>query len=366
MGLGIGIVGLPNVGKSTLFNALTKAQNAQTANYPFCTIEPNKAVVIVSDERLNKLAGLVNPVSTIFSTIDFYDIAGLVKGASKGEGLGNQFLSHIREAKALIHIVRCFEHEDIVHVTGKINPVEDIQTVETELLLADIQTVEKKLDKLQKLLKGDKSVKDTIVCCESLLEFLNEGKPAILFPDLEKETFKQILKETGVLTAKRVIYCCNVDEDGLAVDNDYVKMVKDFASRERFEVVKISAKIEEELVGLDESERIEYLTAFGIEEGGLEKIIRKCFQMLELISFFTTRSKELRAWTIPRGTKAPQAAGVIHTDFERGFIRAEVVSYEDLIKYGSEAECRHHGIMRTEGKDYEVQDGDVIHFLFNV
>lgn len=366
MALSIGIVGLPNVGKSTLFNALTKAQNAEVANYPFCTIEPNKAIVPVPDKRVEELAKIVNPARVVYSTVDFVDIAGLVKGASKGEGLGNQFLSNIRETEAILHVVRCFEDENVVHVDGTVNPIRDIEVIETELILADIQTLEKKIERLQKLAKADKAAKILAEDAEKLLNFLNEEKPASLFPDKEKESVKQLFKEAGFLTAKKVIYCANVGENNLSEDNEYTEQVKKYAESKDFDFVKISAKVEEELAGLETDEKIEFLASYGINESGLEKIIRVGFHSLGLISYFTAGPKEVRAWTIHNGWKAPQAAGVIHTDFEKGFIRAEVISYDDYIKYGSESACKNAGVMRVEGKDYIVQDGDVMHFLFNV
>ena len=366
MGLSIGIVGLPNVGKSTLFNALTKTQNAEAANYPFCTIEPNKAVVPVPDERIEKLAKLVNPARVVNSTVDFVDIAGLVKGASKGEGLGNQFLTNIRETEAILQVIRCFDNDDVVHVDGSINPVRDIEVIETELLLADVQTLEKKIERLQKMAKGDKTAKVMLDDAEALLKFMNEGNPATLFPDNEKETVKQFFNELRLMTSKKTIYCANVDEESLTIDNDYEKKVREYAKEKKSDSVKISAKVEEELVSLDESERTEFLLSYGVKESGLEKIIRTGFHTLGLISYFTAGPKEVRAWTIHKGWKAPQAAGVIHTDFEKGFIRAEVIGYTDYIKYASESACKSAGVMRIEGKDYIVQDGDVMHFLFNV
>jgi len=366
MGLSIGIVGLPNVGKSTLFNALTKAQNAEAANYPFCTIEPNKAVVPVPDERIEKLAKLVNPARVVNSTVDFVDIAGLVKGASKGEGLGNQFLTNIRETEAILQVIRCFDNEDVVHVDGSVDPIRDVEVIETELLLADVQTLEKKIEKLQKMAKGDKSAKAMLEDAEELLKFMNAGNPAILFSENEKESVKQLFNELRLMTAKKVIYCANVDEDGLTDDNEYVKKVREYAEKKGADSVKISAKVEEELVGLEENEREEFLSSFGVKESGLEKIIRTGFHTLGLNSYFTAGPKEVRAWTIHKGWKAPLAAGVIHTDFEKGFIRAEVIGYDDYVKYGSEAACRTAGVLRIEGKDYIVQDGDVMHFLFNV
>jgi GTP-binding protein YchF len=366
MGLSIGIVGLPNVGKSTVFNALTKAQNAESANYPFCTIEPNKAIVPVPDERVDKLSELVKPARTVFSTVDFVDIAGLVKGASKGEGLGNQFLSNVRQTDAILHVIRCFDDENVVHVDGSVNPLRDIEVIETELLLADVQTLEKKIEKLQKQAKGDKTAKVLAEEAEALLKFMNEGNPAALYPEKDKDLLPLLLKEIGLITAKNVIYCANVGEDGLTEDNNYIQIVKNYAEKKNADVLKISAKVEEELIALEEKERDEFLASYGVKESGLKKIIRTGFHTLGLISYFTAGPKEVRAWTIHRGWKAPQAAGVIHTDFEKGFIRAEVISYEDYIKFGSEAACRNAGVLRIEGKDYEVHDGDVMHFLFNV
>ncbi|MGE5811531.1 MAG: redox-regulated ATPase YchF [Ignavibacteria bacterium] len=368
MALSIGIIGLPNVGKSTLFNALTKAQNAAAENYPFCTIEPNKAVVLLPDDRLKKLANLVNPQKIVNAVITFVDIAGLVKGASKGEGLGNQFLSNIRECNVLIHIVRCFENPDIAHVEGNINPARDIETVETELMLSDIQTLEKKIEKLQKAVKaGDKISKELLTEAQSILVFINEGNPVILFPEKEKETVKSLLNELKLMTSKKVIFCANVDEEGLLSESEFVCQAKKYADSRKAAMVKISAKMEEELISLTENEQAEYLAESGINESGLQKIIKSSFEALNLISFFTTTGgKEVHEWIIPKGTKAPQAAGEVHTDFEKGFIRAEVIKYDDFIKFGSDAACRSAGAIHIHGKDYPVEDGDVIHFLFNV
>ncbi|GAB7023498.1 redox-regulated ATPase YchF [Salidesulfovibrio brasiliensis] len=366
MSLSIGIVGLPNVGKSTLFNALTKAQNAESANYAFCTIEPNKAVVPVPDKRIEKLAELVSPQRVQHSTVDFVDIAGLVAGASKGEGLGNKFLANIRETQAILHVVRCFEDDDVVHVSGSVDPIRDIEVIETELILADVQVLENRLERMKKQLKGDKTLAPLIDASEKLLDHLGEGKLAATYPDLENEQVQAMLNELRLITAKNMIYCANVDEDGLGEDNDHVKQVMALAEERGCEFVKISAKMEEELVGLEDDEYQEFLDSYGVTEAGLDKIIRTGFHTLGLISYFTAGVKEVRAWTIHDGDKAPQAAGVIHTDFERGFIRAEVIGYDDYVRCGSEAKCKAEGVMRVEGKEYVVKDGDVVHFLFNV
>ena len=354
MALSIGIVGLPNVGKSTLFNALTKAQNAEAANYPFCTIEPNKATVPVPDERVDALADLVRPQKTIYATVDFIDIAGLVRGASKGEGLGNQFLANIRECAAIIEVARCFEDENIAHVDGSVDPARDVDTIETELLLADIESAGKRLERLQKQVKGDRELGKAVDECARLLEHLNSGKPASAFEVPEhNEPFRQTWHELSLLTAKPVIYCANVDEAGLEEDNEHVRTLSALASAHGAEVVKICARLEEELQGLPDADQKEMLASYGIEESGLVHVIR-------------TGSKEVRAWTFRRGWKAPQAAGVIHTDFEKGFIRAEVIGFDDYMTHKTEAACRATGTLRVEGKDYTVRDGDVMHFLFNV
>lgn len=366
MSLSIGIVGLPNVGKSTLFNALTKAQNAEAANYPFCTIEPNKAVVPVPDARLCELSRLVHPERVVAATVDFIDIAGLVEGASKGEGLGNKFLGNIRESQAILEVVRCFENDDIVHVAGTVDPVRDVEVIDTELILADLQTVEARAERLEKQLKADKAVKPKLERARALLDHLGEGHPARAFFDLEEELDRELMGELSLLTAKRIIYCANVDEDGMAEDGAHVQRLRALAEARGEQMVKISARMEEELVGLDDGERAEFLKSFGIAESGLEQVIRKGFDLLGLTSYFTAGPKEVKAWTIHKGWTAPRAASVIHTDFERGFIRAEVISYDDYIRHGSEAKCRAAGVLRVEGKDYKVQDGDVMHFLFNV
>ncbi len=366
MGLGIGLVGLPNVGKSTTFNALTKAQNAESANYPFCTIEPNKAVVPVPDKRLDELAKIVNPQRIQYSTIDFVDIAGLVKGASKGEGLGNKFLSNIKETEVILQIVRCFDDENITHVEGSVDPVRDIEIIETELLLADIESLEKRIANLQRKAKGsDKNAKAQLEVAQELLKHLENEQPASTFEN-DSDAFKTLIKELRLLTAKEIIYGANVDEDSLAEDNEYVKALKEYAAKRNREVIKLCAKIEEEMVGFDEEEKQEMLESLGVKESGLDQIIKKGFDKLGLMSYFTAGVKEVRSWTIKKGTTAPKAAAVIHNDFEKGFIRAEVISYEDFIKYGGEAGAKEAGKMRLEGKDYIVQDGDVMHFRFNV
>ena len=365
MGLSIGIVGLPNVGKSTLFNALTKAQNAESANYAFCTIEPNKAVAPLPDKRLDVLADLVKPQKVINATVDFVDIAGLVAGASKGEGLGNKFLANIRETQAILHVVRCFDNDDVVHVDGSVDPLRDIDVIETELILADVQTLENRIERMEKQLKGDKTLAPKIDAGKKLLDHLNQGNPAASFAE-DVKGLGELMNELQFITAKNVIYCANVDEDGLAEETDYVAKVRTLAEERGAEFVKISARMEEELVGLDDEESQEFLESYGIEESGLDQIIRTGFHTLGLISYFTAGEKEVRAWTIHDGDKAPQAAGVIHTDFERGFIRAEVISYDHYVQHGSEAKCRAEGVLRVEGKDYVMQDGDVVHFLFNV
>jgi len=365
MSLSIGIVGLPNVGKSTLFNALTKAQNAESANYAFCTIEPNKAVVPVPDPRLDVLADLVNPQRVQNSTVDFVDIAGLVAGASKGEGLGNKFLGNIRETQAILHVVRCFDNDDVIHVANSVDPIRDIDIIETELILADVQVLENRLDRMSKQLKGDKTLGPKIEAGKALLAHMNEGNPASTFPG-DTKNLEDLLSELRLITAKNVIYCANVDEEGVAEDNEHVQKVRALAEERGAEFVKISALMEEDLVGLEDDEYKEFLESYGITESGLHQIIRTGFHSLGLISYFTAGVKEVRAWTIHKGDKAPQAAGVIHTDFERGFIRAEVIGYDDYVRLGSESKCRSEGVLRVEGKEYVMKDGDVVHFLFNV
>jgi GTP-binding protein YchF len=366
MGLSVGIVGLPNVGKSTIFNALTREQNAESANYPFCTIEPNKAVVPVPDSRLDTLAEIAGSQKIIHATVDFVDIAGLVKGASQGEGLGNKFLTNIRETDAILQVVRCFDDGNVVHVDGSIDPIRDIEIIEAELIIADFQMMENRHSRVVKASRGDKAIAATLPTFEAMLNHLGEGKMAHAFGDKDSDQAQTIFKESQFLTDKKVIYCCNVDEDGLLEDNDYVKAVKAYAEARGADVVKICAKMEEDLNGMSDEERDEFLKEYGVKESGLDQIIHTGYHTLGLISYLTQGPKEARAWTIHRGDTAPKAAGVIHTDFERGFIRAQVISYDDFVEKGSEAACRDAGLLRTEGKEYVVQDGDVIEFLFNV
>ncbi len=366
MGLGIGIVGLPNVGKSTLFNALTRAQHAESANYPFCTIEPNKAVVPVPDERLERLAQMANSQKTIHATVEFVDIAGLVKGASQGEGLGNKFLTNIRETDAILQVVRCFEDDQVVHVDGSVDPVRDIEIIEAELIMADYQTVEARLPRLIKAARGDKSLAPAVPWFEALLEHLGAGNMVHSFADRESDLAVRLLKETQFLTDKPFIYCCNVDEAGVRESSAFVEAVEAYAGARGAEVVKICAKMEEDLNGMDEAERVEFLEEYGVSASGLDQIIQTGYRTLGLSSYFTQGPKEARAWTIRAGDLAPQAAGVIHTDFERGFIRAQVMAYDDFVAQGGETGCRDAGLLRTEGREYVVKDGDVIEFLFNV
>ena len=366
MGLAIGLVGLPNVGKSTTFNALTKAQNAEAANYPFCTIEPNKAVVPVPDKRLHELAKIVNPERIQYSTLDFVDIAGLVKGASQGEGLGNKFLSNIRETEVILQIVRCFEDENIVHNEGSIDPLRDVEIIEGELILADIDVLANRIDRLKKQAKADKSAKAVLDIAEELLEFLGEGNLARNFEKIDTEEYAQLNNEVRFLTYKEIIYGANTDEDGLLEDNKYVIALSEHAEKNNCELIKLCAKIEEELIGLEDDEAQEFLTDLGVEESGLEQIIHKGFDKLGLMSYFTAGVKEVRSWTVRKNSTAPKAAAVIHNDFEKGFIRAEVIAYEDFIECGGEAKSKEAGKMRLEGKEYIVQDGDIMHFRFNV
>ncbi len=366
MGLAIGLVGLPNVGKSTTFNALTKAQNAEAANYPFCTIEPNKAVVPVPDKRLVELSKIVNPERVQYSTLDFVDIAGLVKGASKGEGLGNKFLSNIRETEVILHIVRCFDDDNVVHTEGSIDPLRDIEIIETELIFADIDVLQTRIDRLKKQAKADKDAKVLFDYANELAEFLADGNMARAHKDFGSDTFTELNRDLRLLTSKEIMYGANVDEDSLSQDNKYVALVREHAAKTSSEVVKLCSKIEEELIGLEDDEAAEMLEELGASESGLDQIIHKGFDKLGLMSYFTAGVKEVRAWTIRKGSTAPKAAAVIHNDFEKGFIRAEVIGYDDYIEAGSESAAKDAGKMRLEGKEYIVQDGDIMHFRFNV
>lgn len=361
----LGIVGLPNVGKSTLFNAITKA-GAEAANYPFCTIEPNIGVVTVPDERVTKLSEVYNSKKTIYTTIEFCDIAGLVKGASRGEGLGNKFLGHIREVEAIVHVVRCFEDENIVHVDGTIDPVNDIETINTELIIADTEVLERRIQKAAKQLKADKSIQKELDLLNRINDFLMTGQSARMMELDEEEA--EYVKSLDLLSYKPVIYAANVSEDDAASEtNEYVERVREFAAKENSEVVVVCAKIESELSELDDEEKAMFLEELGIEESGLDKLIKSSYSLLNLISFITTGEDETRAWTIKRGTLAPQAAGRIHTDFEKGFIRSETIAYDKLMEAGGKLSvAKEHGWLRSEGKDYEVKDGDICHFLFNV
>ena len=363
MGFKCGIVGLPNVGKSTLFNALTETAAAQAANYPFCTIEPNVGEVAVPDPRLDELAKLAKSVEIVPTRLTFVDIAGLVRGASQGEGLGNQFLANIREVDAIAHVVRCFEHADVTHVAGKIDPIADIDTVETELMLADLDSLERRVDGLEKKARGgDKEAKDTLDLVTRALALLRAGKPARLLERKPEEA--RPFGQLGLLTSKPMLYVCNVDEASAASGNSYSHKVEAREREEGSGCVAISAQIEAEIAVLPNGERAEYLAHLGLKEPGLDRLIRAGYVLLDLVTFFTAGPKEARAWTVTRGTRGPQAAGVIHTDFERGFIRAETISYGDYVTYGGEAGARDAGRMRLEGKEYVVADGDVMHFRF--
>ena len=362
----LGIVGLPNVGKSTLFNAITKA-GAESANYPFCTIEPNVGVVSVPDKRLDVLEKMYGAKKKVYTAIEFYDIAGLVKGASKGEGLGNKFLSHIREVAAIVHVVRCFDDGNVVHVEGSVDPIRDIETINLELIFSDLEVLERRMEKTLKLARsGDKTAKFEYGVMERMKAHLEKNLPVRTLETTEDED--AFIKTLFMITSKPVLYACNVSEDDIMsgnLNNKYVQQVKEYAEKENSGVMVVCAKLEEDLSGLEDEEKAEMLSEYGLEESGLDKLIQASYKLLGLMSFLTAGVQEVRAWTIKQGTKAPQAAGKIHSDIERGFIRAEIVSYDDLVECGSEAKAKEKGLFRLEGKEYIMQDGDVVNFRIN-
>ena len=372
MGLSVGIVGLPNVGKSTLFNALTKRQQAAAENYPFCTIEPNSAIVEVADARLDKLAEMAKSAQVIHATVEFTDIAGLVKGASKGEGLGNKFLANIRECDAILHVVRCFENDDIIHVqeggnkSAPIDPVGDAEVIETELILADMEQLQKRYDKVKKEAQAKPPLRPEAEACAALLKHLEDGQSVRSFPRKDGDPILPVLSALNFLTDKKVIFCANVgDDDVTGEGNPHVAALREYAAKQGCETVVVCAQVEAELAGLSDAEVKEMLEGFGLSESSLDRTIKLAYDTLGLASFLTAGPKESRAWTFHKGWKAPKCAGVIHTDFEKGFIRAQVVAYEDFVKYGGESGAREHGVLRPEGKEYEMKDGDVVEFMFN-